>query len=232
MDQPRYGGRGFVKMHLYDSPQGEVRAVIAETTDTDFWINDPRLFTRQDLKYELLNPRGEVVQSGEMLRSMVDKGGLKVIQKQDGLTGDYTFRLFGPDEFVVNAGLCSLDTQRFAIPELKGRDEFIVQGRMFFYVPPDCEKFRFTVGAVSLITKEPDHVMVFDIVSPEDRLFVTRSVADTDPHVVEVSVPEKWRGKVWSLAARHCRLIKVEGLPPWLAATYQGAAVAKEATGK
>jgi hypothetical protein len=233
MDQPRYGGRGMIKMHLHESPVGEVRAVIHEAADTEFWINDPRLFTRKNLNFELLNPRGEVVQSGEMTTAMVDNGGLKVTQKQDGVTGDYTFRLFGPDEYMLNMGLCSLGTQRFVVPELKSTDEFIVQGRMFFYVPPACEKFRFTVSPVSLILSQPVHVMVFDIISPEDRLFVTRTAADNiDPRVIEVEVPEKWRGKVWSIAARNCRLINVEGVPRWLAATYQGAAAAKDAGAK
>jgi hypothetical protein len=233
MDQPRYGGRGQITQWLRESPSGEIRAIIPEASDTEFWIGDPRLFSRQDLKYELINPRGEVVLSGDFKRELVDKGGLRITQKKDGITGDYTFRLYGPDEYQISTGLSSLDTQRFVIPEQKTKDEFVIQGRFFFYVPANCEKFTFTLSGVAAYVQRTDRPMVVDIISPDDRVLTSKSVfGSVEPQTIEVSVPEKWRGKIWSLAAVNTRVLDMQGVPRWLAGSYAGAALGKDAAAK
>jgi hypothetical protein len=219
--QPAYGGRGVIRVWRHGDPSTELRAVITEKTDGDFWIGAGRFFTRSDVQYELTDPNGQVMQTGLIRKSSVGAERFKLFQMKDGVQGDYTFRIFGPDEYQLESTqISSLGTQRFVLPEKLEKDEYIISGRLFFYVPPECEKFAFTVAPI----QRKDRPAQLEIISPDDKPLVSKSFwVDAGRQVVEVAAPAAWRGKVWSVAARNCNLIDVQGVPRWLAASYRGA---------
>jgi hypothetical protein len=226
--QPHYGGNGNVKMWLHGSPSAEIRALLTEAKDGDFWVGAGRFFTRKELQYELISPKGRVIQSGIIPPSNVGGERFKVIQMKDGETGEYALRVFGPDEYQFETThISSLGTQRFMLPKTDGKDEFILGGRLFFFVPAECQKFRLTVGPPEA-AKDRSKAMV-DILNPEDRVAASRSlVKEAGPQVIEIEPDPAFRGKVWSIAAVNCRIIEMQGIPEWFAANCAGAEMKKD----
>jgi hypothetical protein len=218
--QPHYAGKGHVAIDRRAGKVVEMRAVVTEAKDGDFWIGPRRFFSRQEVQYELTSPAGRVVQSGTVPPTSAGSARFKLLQMKDGLDGDYTLKLSSADEFIISSTIISaLGTDRFLLPDIGNTVHFTVSGRYFIYVPADCQRFAFTLQPV------PNTMASLGVITPDDRMHVKRSLDGNDatPVVVEVEPPAQWRGKVWSLSMTGCRITKVEGIPPWLAATYRGA---------
>jgi hypothetical protein len=218
LDQPDYtAGRGSVKM--VGSPDANsITVILPEKTDTDFRVAS-RFFTRKEAQYELSDPNGKIVQSGIIPRT-VDSDRFVVVRARDGLVGDNKLRIFGPDEYLFESlGIYSLKTQRFLVPEAN-KGNFLITGRFFFPVASDCRAFHLTVRGI----REKERIAGLDIISPEDKVLRHISLPNGAPEqVIEVQTPAEFRGRIWSLAALGCPVIKVEGIQPWFAATYEGA---------
>lgn len=219
-DQVNYAnGRGSVKAWMRSSKEsGELDVCLPEKTDVRFSLGS-RFFTRKELQYELTNPQGRVIQSG-VIPPSIESDRFEIVQARDGLTGDYKLRVFGPDEYEFSSSnISSLKTQLFLLPALRDGD-FLLTGRFFVFVPAGCEKIRFQIRGV----KGSEKGSTLAIFSPEDKMVKTVSLASGSPEQdVEVEIPSEWRGKVWSIAARMCPILKVQGIPAWFAATYDGA---------
>lgn len=129
-------------------------------------------------------------------------------------------QITGPDEYLFETlNVFSLNTQLFPLPTVTNGD-FVLTGRFFFPVPADCEKFSITVRG----GRDGENRSVIEIVTPEDRIVRHVSLTPTAPdQVIEIIPAPESRGKVWSLAASMCPIVKVEGIPSWFAATVAGA---------
>lgn len=69
------------------------------------------------------------------------------------------------------------------------------RGRLFFYVPPTCGRFR--IVAQSNSPREGGRV---EVCAPDGSIAGTVDGELDEPTVVDVSVPAERRGRVWSLA--------------------------------
>jgi hypothetical protein len=215
-------GRGLAKIWMRSSADsGELKIVVPETTDQAFAVGN-RFFTRKNLQYELIDPRGKVVKQGAIETSA---NGLHVEQPADGITGDYTLRVFGPDEFQFEGlNLSSLGTQRIIVPDTSG--SFHISGVLFFVVPEGCEKFSITTRGVN----KADQFAVAEIVDPEGRIVQSVSMPGlSDVRKLEVVVPAGQRGKVWSLVCNTIPILGLEGIEPWFATSVRGAELGAEA---
>jgi hypothetical protein len=71
------------------------------------------------------------------------------------------------------------------------------KGRLFFYVPPECERFR--VVAQSVSPREGGRV---EVVAPDGKVVGVADGELDDPTVVKVSAAREMRGRVWSLVLK------------------------------
>ena len=196
--------------------------LIPEKTDTKFTVGT-RYTAYTDATFRFTDPKGKLLKQGTIKRPKRDSYRFVIEQPADGVTGTYKLevRCWKPAQF-WHSTMCSLGTQRFALPPKA--DPYGVsiayRGRWYFRVPEQCEAFRIKVADMA----DSRVRTVVEAVAPNDKPYRSVSLRyGSPPKWLEVEPPRKWRGKIWSLAMAYGVILDVEGIPRWFAATPEGA---------
>jgi hypothetical protein len=131
----------------------------------------------------------------------------------------YTLRVICHNDTNLESVLCTLNTQRFVLPDPETGWFGKTNGRWFFRVPEDCETFSITFGG----PPKNEGRSRIEIIRPDDHTsMMVEDLAYEETGTVTVEPKPEERGRVWALNLG-ARIVGTDGIPNWFANTPQGA---------